>query len=41
MASVEASKLSAEEHAELCCSYAALMLHDEGLEISVSIDFVP
>ena len=39
MASVEAAKLSADEHDELCCSYAALMLHDEGLEITVSIDF--
>ena len=37
MASVEASKLSKEEHDELCCSYAALMLHDDGLEITVSI----
>mmetsp|Transcript_5896 Transcript_5896/g.9564 ORF Transcript_5896/g.9564 Transcript_5896/m.9564 type:complete len:119 (-) Transcript_5896:193-549(-) len=34
MASVEASKLSAAEHDELCCSYAALMLHEEGLEIT-------
>jgi hypothetical protein len=38
MASVEASKLSKEEHDELCCSYAALMLHDDGLEITVSAD---
>jgi len=28
------SKLSKEERDELCCSYAALMLHDEGLEIN-------
>merc|ERR1711965_581497 len=34
MASVEASKLSKAEHDELCCSYAALMLHDDGLEIT-------
>ena len=34
MASVEASKLSKEEHDELCCSYAALMLHDDGLDIT-------
>ena len=34
MASVEASKLSQEEHDELVCSYAALMLHDDGLEIT-------
>ena len=37
MASVEASKLSKADHDELCCSYAALMLHDDGLEITVSI----
>ena len=37
MASKEASQLSAAEHDELCCSYAALMLHDDGLEITVSI----
>ncbi len=36
MASVEVSKLSKADHDELCCSYAALMLHDDGLEISVS-----
>merc|ERR1712167_408964 len=34
MASVEASKLSQAEHDELCCSYAALMLHDDGVEIT-------
>merc|ERR1712232_1240663 len=34
MASKEASKLSQAEHDELCCSYAALMLHDDGLEIT-------
>mmetsp|Transcript_474 Transcript_474/g.935 ORF Transcript_474/g.935 Transcript_474/m.935 type:complete len:120 (-) Transcript_474:247-606(-) len=34
MASVEASKLSKAEHDELCCSYAALMLHDDGVEIN-------
>lgn len=37
MAAVEVSKLSKEEHDELCCSYAALMLHDEGLEVNVSL----
>tara|TARA_B110000503_G_scaffold121780_1_gene185677 strand:+ start:133 stop:285 length:153 start_codon:yes stop_codon:yes gene_type:complete len=36
MASVEAKDLSKAEHDELCCSYAALMLHDDGLEITVS-----
>merc|ERR1711976_522834 len=34
MASKEASALSAAEHDELCCSYAALMLHDDGLDIT-------
>merc|ERR1711990_768835 len=34
MASVETSKLSKADHDELCCSYAALMLHDDGLEIT-------
>ena len=41
MPSVEASKLSKAEHDELCCSYAALMLHDEGLEINVSTGSAP
>ena len=36
MASVEASKLSKADHDELCCSYAALLLHDDGVEITVS-----
>ena len=36
MASVEAKDLSKADHDELCCSYAALMLHDDGLEITVS-----
>merc|ERR1711934_721585 len=34
MASVEAKSLSQAEHDELCCSYAALMLHDDGVEIT-------
>merc|ERR1711918_110141 len=34
MASVETSKLSKADHDERCCSYAALMLHDDGLEIT-------
>merc|ERR1711904_659961 len=34
MASVEANKLSKADHDELCCSYAALMLHDDGCEIT-------
>ena len=36
MASVDPSKLSKAEHDELCCSYAALMLHDDKLDITVS-----
>ena len=39
MASVEAKDLSKAEHDELCCSYAALMLHDDGLEITVSTNY--
>merc|ERR1712072_1264747 len=34
MASVDPSKLSKAEHDELCCSYAALMLHDDKLDIT-------
>merc|ERR1711904_554913 len=34
MASKEAGQLSQAEHDKLCCSYAALMLHDDGLEIT-------
>merc|ERR1711881_123489 len=34
MATVEASSLSQAEHDELCCSYAALTLHDDGVEIT-------
>merc|ERR1712125_91496 len=34
MASKEVGSLSATEKDELCCSYAALMLHDDGLEIT-------
>ena len=34
MAAVELSKLSKTEKDELCCSYAALMLHDDGVEIT-------
>merc|ERR1712166_772268 len=36
MASKDPSKLSSDERGELCCSYAALMLHDDGLEISAA-----
>ena len=36
MANVEVKNLSKADHDELCCSYAALMLHDDNLEITVS-----
>ena len=36
MASVKASDLSKADHDELCCSYAALMLYDDAVEITVS-----
>ena len=36
MASVTPDKLSKAEKDELCVSYAALMLHDDGLDITVS-----
>ncbi|CDW88910.1 60s acidic ribosomal protein p1 [Stylonychia lemnae] len=34
MASVDVSQLSKQEHDELTCAYAALLLHDDGLEIT-------
>ena len=34
MAAVELSKLSKTDKDELVCSYAALMLHDDGVEIT-------
>lgn len=37
MAAVPVDKLSKTEKDELCVSYAALMLHDDGLEINVSV----
>lgn len=37
MASVDVASLSKQEHDELCCAYAALLLHDDGLEITVSV----
>ena len=36
MASVSPDQLSKDQKDELCVSYAALMLHDDGLEINVS-----
>jgi hypothetical protein len=34
MASVEVSKLSQQEIAQLSCTYAALILHDDGQDIT-------
>ena len=36
MSQIEVDKLSKTQHDELCCTYAALLLHDSGLDISVS-----
>lgn len=36
MASVSRTDLSKSEHDELSCVYSALILHDEGVEITVS-----
>ncbi len=36
MASVDVASLSKAEHDELCCAYAALLLHDGEIEITVS-----
>jgi hypothetical protein len=38
MASVDVSQLSKAEHDELACAYAALLLHDGEIEITVSIE---
>ena len=38
MASVEVSKLSSQEVAELACTYAALILHDDDQEITGTFD---
>ena len=37
MASVDVSALSAVEKDQLVCTYAALLLHDSGLDIDVSL----
>ena len=34
MASVDVASLSKQEHDELCCAYAALLLHDGEIEIT-------
>ena len=36
MTAVDPSTISKEEHDELCCVYAALILHDAGIEITVT-----
>jgi hypothetical protein len=43
MAHVEVSQLSKQEHDELAVAYAALLLHDDNLEITVGspiLDFI-
>ena len=35
MASVDVAQLSKQDHDELACAYAALLLHDGELEITV------
>ena len=37
MASVDVASLSAAEKSQLVCAYSALLLHDEGLAITVSL----
>ena len=41
MASVDVAQLSKQEHDELVCSYAALLLHDDGQDITVSASLNP
>ena len=36
MANVDVKSLSKDDKDELVCTYAALLLHDEGLDITVS-----
>ena len=40
MAHVDVSELSKPEHDSLACGYAALLLHDDGLEITVTPSFL-
>jgi hypothetical protein len=37
MASVAVSELPKTQHDELCCVFAMLILHDEGLEVTVRL----
>jgi hypothetical protein len=37
MATVARAELSKTEHDELCCVYAALILHDEVVEVTVTL----
>ena len=37
MASVRVSSLNKSTHDELCCTYAALILHDEKLEVTANL----
>lgn len=36
MASIPRADLSKSEHDELCCVYSALLLHDQGADLSVN-----
>ena len=40
MAQVDPSSLSKPEHDSLACGYAALLLHDDGLEITVPLQIL-
>ena len=37
MSTVPADQIGKKEHDELCCVYSALILHDDGQEVNVSI----
>ena len=38
MAAIDTTKISAQEHDELCCVYACLALHDAGIQITVKVE---